>query len=162
MSEKETKPFGRPTKYTPEMCQRICDLVATHGWGIRQICTTYPDIPSPETINQWRYKYPDFSERYLDSRHKQTHALFESALDDIHEVTKYFYKDPISGAMKVDSGIVAAQKAIANQKTHQAARINPKQYATQKNQENENNPQETLSKIAGMVAEFNKTNSSEV
>lgn len=153
--------MGRPTKYNPDMCERICYLVATHGWGIRRICEAYPDIPTPETINQWRYKYEDFSELYLNSRMKQTHAMFESGVDEVEKIADYFYQDPATGAMKVDSGIVAAQKAIANQKTQQASRLNPRMYGVQKPSE-EANPQETLSKIKSLVDDLNKTNFSEI
>lgn len=161
MTDKPKHAGGRPTKYTPEMCERICYLVATHGWGIQRLCRAYPDIPVAETINQWRHQYPQFSEQYLNSRMKQTHAMFESGIDEVEKIADYFYQDPTTGAMKVDAGIVAAQKAIANQKTQQAARINPRVYGIQKQSE-ENSSDDTLSKIKSLVDDLNKTNSSEI
>ena len=155
-------PGGRPTTYSPEMRQRICDLVATHGWGIQKLCKSYPDIPTPETINQWRHKYPEFSEEYLNSRFKQTHAMFESAIDEVESIEDYYYEDPVSGAMKIDSGIVAAKKAIANQKTQQASRLNPRMYGVQKQEDDKSTLGDTLSKIQSMVSEFNKTNESDI
>lgn len=152
---------GRPTKYTPEMRKRICDLIATHGWGVQKLCKAYPDIPTPETINQWRHQYPQFSDEYLASRFKQTHAMFESAIDEVESIQDYFYTNPNNGAICVDSGVVAAKKAIANQKTHQASRLNPKMYAVQKTAD-DTNPQDTLSKIKSLVDDLNKTNSSEI
>ena len=122
----------------------------------------YDWMPTVETINQWRNKNSQFSDQYLSSRMKQTHAMFESAVDEVEKIADYYYADPVSGAMKVDSGIVAAQKAIANQKTHQAARLNPKVYAVQKEQEDKATLGDTLSKIQTMVNEFNKTNESDI
>jgi hypothetical protein len=118
-------------------------------------------MPTVETINQWRVKYDEFSDQYLYSRMKQTHAMFESAVDEVEKITEYYYEDPKTGATCVDSGIVAAQKAIANQKTHQAARLNPKLYAVNK-QLDDDSTTETLSKIQALVADLNKTNVSDV
>src|ERR1017187_3796169 len=152
---------GRPTKYNKELAAKICDAVAMHGYGLRKLSMMYEWMPTVDTINQWRVKYNDFSDQYLYSRMKQTHAMFESAVDEVEKITEYYYTDPRSGAVCVDSGIVAAQKAIANQKTHQAARLNPKIYAVNKQSE-DNSPTETLSKIQALVADLNKTNLSDV
>jgi hypothetical protein len=119
---------GRPSLYTPELVDLICERVGTHGTGIRNICKMYADMPDPETINEWRYKYEDFSERYLTARKKQSHILFESSLDDVEEIKNFYYEDGKTGATCVDSGVVAAQKALANQKTFLAAKISPKDY----------------------------------
>jgi hypothetical protein len=61
----------------------------------------------------------------------------------------------------VDAGIVAMKKAIAFQKTHQAARISPAHYAVSKQSE-ETSPSDTLSKIQTLVADLNKTNHSDI
>jgi hypothetical protein len=119
---------GRPTKYSPELCDLICERVGTHGMGIRNICNMYEDMPTPETINQWRYKYDEFSERYMIARKKQSHILFDSSFDDIEKIRDYYYEDPKTGAICVDSGIVAAQKALANHKTFMASKIQPIHY----------------------------------
>ena len=152
---------GRPTKYTPELAERICQAIATHGCGARKLSKMYDWFPNVETVNEWRNKYSDFSDMYLNSRFKQTHAMFESAIDEVESIEDCYSQDSVSGALKVDSGIVAAKKAIANQKTHQAARLNPRMYAVSKEPQ-ENNTDETLRKLSAMVAEFNKTNVSDV
>lgn len=154
-------PGGRPTLYCKEMADKICEVVATHGYGLRKLSMLYDWMPTVETINQWRNKYTEFSDQYLTSRMKQTHAMFESAVDEVEKIQDYYYEDPKTGATCVDSGIVTAQKAIANQKTHQAARLNPKVYAVSKNEE-QSNPQETLTKIQALVADLNKTNVSDI
>lgn len=120
--------MGRPTKYTPELAELICERLGTHGVGIRNICNMYEDMPSPDTINKWRYKYDEFSERYLTARKKQSHILFDSSFDDIEEIKSYYYEDPKTGATCVDAGIVAAQRALANHKTFMAAKIQPIHY----------------------------------
>ena len=153
-------PGGRPTKYTPEMVDLICERVATHGMGLRRLCNMYDDMPEPETLNVCRYKYPEFSERYLAARSIQAHILFETSLDDIDEIKDYRYTDKDSGAVKVDPGMVAAQKALANHKTFMAAKIQPLHYGTK--EVIDKSSDETLSKIQALVADINKTNISDV
>lgn len=160
MSKQRHEPFGRPTKYCPELVDLICDIVATTPHGINLICAKHPELPAPITIATWRAKYPDFSTRYMEARKLQSHLLFESAIDDIEELKNYTYEDPKSGATCIDAGIVAMQKALANQKTHQAARIHPKEYGNQA-ESNESIDKSQLKEIAERVAQMNKESEKE-
>ena len=153
-------PGGRPTDYTEELALRICEIVATNPHGIARLCKMFPELPQPSTIAAWRLKYEQFSAQYMKARDHQAHLMFESAIDDIQSIEDYEYQNDKTGAMCVDPGIVAMKKAIANQKTHHASRIRPKDYGVNKTEES-NNPQETLTKIQALVADLNKTNISE-
>jgi hypothetical protein len=155
------KTMGRPTIYTPELAALICDRVASFPHGIRYICNMFDDMPNPDTINAWRHKYTDFSDCYMEARRKQSHIMFESAIDEVQSISEYEYVNPKTGATCVDAGIVAMKKAIAFQKTHQAARISPAHYAVSKQSE-ETSPSDTLSKIQTLVADLNKTNHSDI
>ncbi len=121
-------PKGRPSLFTEELANLICERVAAHGCGLKQLCKMYDDMPNQDTIYQWRAKYDHFSDSYLAARKKQAHILFETSLEDIEDIKNYYYEDPKTGAICVDSGIVASQKALANQKTHMASKIRPKEY----------------------------------
>ncbi len=154
-------PRGRPTKYTPELAALICDRVASNPDGIVRICRRFDDLPNHDTINEWRHKYPGFSDRFMEARKKQSHIMFESAIDEIQSISEYEYVNPKTGATCVDAGIVAMKKAIAFQKTHQAARISPAHYAVTKQVEDVS-PADTLTKIQALVADLNKTNTSDI
>ncbi len=123
----ESRPRGRPTDYSPEIAKLICARLESHGFSLRRICAMYDDMPVADTIYRWRSLYEDFSERYLASRLKQAHILFETSLEDIEDIALYRYEDD-RGVTRVDPGIVAAQKALANHKTAMAGRIRPKDY----------------------------------
>ena len=119
---------GRPTDYTLELAELICHRVASHGMGLKQICAMYDDMPNPSTIYDWRAKNEQFSEMYLNSRRKQAHILVETSLDDVEDIQKYYYEDPMTGVTRVDSGVVAAQKALAAQKTWLAGKFRVQDY----------------------------------
>ncbi len=162
MSEKKPKhPGGRPTLYTPELAERICEIIESHPHGIRRLTKMFPELPDETTIAVWRAKHEQFSMRYMEARKKQTHLLFECAIDEVEELADYTYYDPKSGATRIDAGIVAMKKVIASQKVRHAAQINPKEYDTRRGEEN-NSPTETLSKIQALVADLNKDNKSEI
>ena len=155
-------PGGRPSIYTPELAELICERVATHGTGIRNICNKYDDMPSPDTIFKWRHKYEEFSERYLNARTKQSHILFETSLDDVEDIREYFYQDIKTGATCVDAGLVAAQRAIANQKTKLASKISPRDYGDKQIIEQTTSENESLkSELAELRAKLAEQSKSE-
>ena len=139
---------GRPSLYTQELADRICELVSMHGISLRRICEKYPELPHSDTINEWRAKYDDFLARYLASREKQAHILFDSSFEDIEDIKGFYYTDPKSGAVCVDAGIVAAQKALANHKTFMASKIKPKDYGDKQQVETTVKHEENIKDLA--------------
>lgn len=82
--------MGRPTIYTPELAAFICEKVATHDVGLMRLCKMYGELPDKTTINQWRFKYPDFSIQYAQAKVHQADILAEECLEiadlDTHDV----------------------------------------------------------------------------
>jgi hypothetical protein len=72
---------GRPTDYNAEIAALICKRVATHTCGLNALCAMYDDMPVKSTVNQWRYKYPEFSTLYAQSKLFQADLLAEECLD---------------------------------------------------------------------------------
>jgi Bacteriophage Sf6, terminase small subunit-like len=162
MSDSKVKDLGgRPTKYTQEMAEKICQIVETHPHGIRRLTKMFDWMPSESVISEWRARNDWFQVRFLEARQKQTHLLFENAIDEVEELEEYKYHDSKAGATRIDTGIVAMKKLIASHKLRHAAQINPKEYASKRDEES-NNPQDTLSKIQSLVADLNKDNKSEI
>lgn len=155
------KPFGRPCEYNEEIAQKILERVATHGCGIRKLCSMYDDMPHSETINDWRYKFPEFSGRYLSAREHQAHLLAEETIDIADEIENFAFKDK-DGNTRVDAGVIAMQDKKIKSRQWLAAQIQPKFYGARHNSPEQQNPQETLSKIQALVADLNKTNTSEI
>lgn len=49
---------GRPSTYTPELAERICDLIR-EGKSERQICKM-PGMPDAVTLRRWKDTNPEF------------------------------------------------------------------------------------------------------
>jgi hypothetical protein len=76
-----SKKMGRPTIYCEELAAFICEKVATNTFGLSKLCAIYDDMPHSDTINVWRYRYPDFSARYAQAKLFQADLLAEEMLD---------------------------------------------------------------------------------
>lgn len=59
-AQKKSAPrkLGRPTKYTPELAAKICDLIR-EGMSERLICSQ-KGMPSTVTIRTWKDSNPEF------------------------------------------------------------------------------------------------------
>lgn len=153
---------GRPTTYTPELARRICDLVSSSPHGLQRIVDMHPDLPHLSTVYEWRHVHNEFSEDYLLAREKQAHLLFEASIDAIEELKDYMFTNQSTGAKDISAGIVAAQKALASQRSRQAAILN-KRYRDDKGSPDQDlTATQAMNKIREMVADFNKTNVSDV
>ncbi len=118
--------FGRPTHYTKELGERICELVATHPVGYDTIKMMHPDLPPKSVVTQWRLKHPDFAANYLSAKAFQAEIMVED-IDDIipHEVKTYFDD---KGNERIDSPSASLAIAKANNRKWTAARLAPKRY----------------------------------
>lgn len=61
--------LGRPTKYTEELALNICRLISS-GKSLVGICNR-EGFPNRDTVYQWLYRYPDFSDNYARAREEQ-------------------------------------------------------------------------------------------
>ncbi len=64
-------PGGRPTDYTPELAERICDVTATTIKSVYDICKSNNDFPDECTVFRWMRKYPKFRQDYLEAKELQ-------------------------------------------------------------------------------------------
>lgn len=172
MSEKKPKkekklkaPIGRPSKYCPAIVQLICERVATHDCGLRKLTDMYDDIPDKVTINIWRRKHPEFRSLYAQAKCEQieflTEDILEIADDSTNDWMEYYDKESGCIAWRVNGDHIQRSKVRIDTRKWLASKLAPKIYGDKLNQDQQN-PQETLSKIRDLVADLNKTNASEI
>jgi hypothetical protein len=71
--------MGRPTSYTPELADEICDRIA-NGEPLRVICRD-DGMPSWRTVYDWRARHPEFFTRIAQARDVGYDAIAEEALE---------------------------------------------------------------------------------
>lgn len=118
---------GRPSIYTDELAELVCERIAKHPEGIRKICKMFDDMPDDTTIYEWMYKNPEFSRRFLKAREQRAHTLFHFSQDlaDSIEDHQGYDKD---GFLHVDSGLVACYKMRVTNLQKHAEKYNPEYY----------------------------------
>lgn len=123
----DKKKRGRPTKYTPELAKLICRRIATNQIGIRKICKKYSDLPDPDTIFEWRFDYPEFSEQYAQAKLIQADLLAEETLeiadDASNDITYNEEGEPIC-----NTEFINRSRLRIDTRKWLAAKLLPKQY----------------------------------
>ena len=129
MTKKESAVMGRPTTYSEELAELICERIATHVEGTTKLCNMYDDMPDETTIRQWRFRNADFSLKYLNAKRTQSELLAES-IDEVLQERHVYYDD--KGNERIDTGAVARAVAIANGRKWTASRLAPRIYGDKK------------------------------
>ena len=119
--------IGRPTLYTDELADRICELVATHTCGLPKLCEMYPDLPNVDTIKEYRYKYPLFSAKYNTAKRFQAELMAEEINDIIENTEQYMFHDE-HGNKRLDSGVLGLTRLKIDARRWHASKLAPKLY----------------------------------
>ena len=70
--------MGRPTKFTQELADKICETISTSSKGLRTICSEN-DISTP-TLLKWLSENEQFSIQYARAKELQADYLVEEML----------------------------------------------------------------------------------
>ncbi len=117
--------MGRPTKYTQTLADLICARIATHDIGLARLSAKYDDMPSKDTVNEWRFKYPDFSAKYARAKLLQADLLAES-IDDIASESLTF--TDTDGNTRHDAGFIADKRLRIDTRKWLASKLLPRAY----------------------------------
>jgi len=71
--------IGRPTDYSQELVDAICESIAD-GVSLRSICSQGA-MPSKSTVFKWLAKYHEFHDQYARARETQADTLADEILD---------------------------------------------------------------------------------
>ena len=76
---------GRPTDYTPEFGDLICENIAK-GVPLSRMCEA-EGMPNPSTVYRWRRLNPEFSNNYTEAREDQADRFADEILTISDEAT---------------------------------------------------------------------------
>nr|DAK42175.1 MAG TPA: terminase small subunit [Caudoviricetes sp.]DAO68865.1 MAG TPA: terminase small subunit [Caudoviricetes sp.] len=112
MSDKK-RPVGRPTTYSQETADKICELIA-RGMSLRAICAS-ADMPAGGTVHRWLAEHQDFQEQYARAREEQADGFADEIID-------------IADSVAPETGEVAKAKLQIDARKWKAAKLAPKKY----------------------------------
>jgi hypothetical protein len=124
--------MGRPTDYSPELAEEICERIATQPRGLDFICETDPDLPSARTVARWIANHPDFCQKYQFARERQATLLFDESLeiaDDSSGDLKIITRKDGTTFEALDTEFVQRSALRVKTRLHMAAVLAPRKYA---------------------------------
>ncbi len=116
---------GRPTAYTPELGEKICELIS-EDLTLEEIAKK-PGFPSERTILRWAIsdKLPEFCHLYDRAREIQGHA-WQERLRSVHKKVSFYYDE--EGNMRTDTGSVNLLKLESENLKWLMSKRLPKQF----------------------------------
>jgi hypothetical protein len=135
---------GRPTVYTQELADLICNAVSSDIYSIRQLCEKNASLPPMNTIYNWLRMYPDFNDKYLKAKALQAHIL----VDEMVEISD----DPANCV----SEIMQWAKVRIDTRKWMAQKLLPRLYGDK--QQTEHSVSDSTKEVVKRVADINKEN----
>ncbi len=119
-------PAGRPTDYSIELAESICDAIATCTDSYDKMHDNNPGFPTKCTMRLWRYRYPEFKSLYEVARQAQADLY----IDELREVARNRENDLMQCAdgYKSNPAAVARDKLIIDTDKWIACKVLPKIY----------------------------------
>jgi hypothetical protein len=124
---KAPKKPGRPSIYTPEIVDAICDAIAK-GEGVATICAR-AGMPAEKTVYLWLDdpSKAEFLQRYMRAREAQADLLAEQILQIADDGTNDTQKDE-DGKVRVDQDVIARSRLRVDARKWLAGKLAPKKY----------------------------------
>lgn len=100
---------GRPSTFTQDVADLICDRIVESDYGLEQICES-DDLPSVRTVYRWLNEHEDFRQQYARAKEAQGHVQAERGLKEALSAT-----DAAIGRLKWDARRWTASKLAPKQ-----------------------------------------------
>lgn len=121
--------MARPSKYSPQLADAICDLLVD-GKSLRTICST-AKMPSRSTVIRWLAENEAFRNQYARARELQADTLAEEILDiaDKAVLGERLKKDGKGKVLERQTGdMVERSKLMIDVRKWYAGKLQPKKY----------------------------------
>lgn len=123
----DTNLGGRPTLYSEELAERICDLVSISECGLKKLCDEHDWMPCKDTINTWRFKNDKFSALYDSAKRNQAEIMM-SHIMDIADDSENDYIIDADGNKKANAELVARSRLRIDTRKFIAMKLLPRLY----------------------------------
>jgi hypothetical protein len=119
--------LGRPSDYTQELADLICERIATHGVGLKKLCEMYDDMPEKITIRRWCLKYPQFRSQYAQAKALQIEALVDEIIDIADDASQDTFISE-HGKQVCNNEFIARSRVRIDTRKWLASKLAPKLY----------------------------------
>lgn len=109
---------GRPSIYTPELAQKICDYISD-GLSERKICAL-PGMPSLATLSRWKNEKPEFLEQSARAREASAEK-FNDELLELQENLNNELTTRLLNGEDFPRGAIEAYRVLMQEKARQVS-----------------------------------------
>lgn len=127
--------MGRPTKYSQEVIEKLCYLIATSSKGLRTICDENEDLPTFKTVFNWLNDIDkkDFLQSYARAKEQQADFISDEIVqiaDSVMENTERteFMGGDGSYTSATTKDNVQRSRLMIDARKWQASKLAPKKY----------------------------------
>lgn len=119
---------GRPTDYSDELADRICELISTSSKGLNRICEENDDFPHVVTVYRWIDKHEYFRNKYTRARESQADLMAAEIIEIADDGSNDTITNPITGAPMIDTEWVQRSRLRVDARKWAASKLAPKKY----------------------------------
>ena len=117
-------PGGRPTDYSIQLAEEICDRIST-GEPLVRICKE-EDKPNVVTVYRWLSRFPEFSNMYARAKDQAADTLAEEIQDLADQMP--MEKTDKDGNTSFDSAYIQWMRLRVDARKWVAAKLKPRKY----------------------------------
>lgn len=123
-----TMTIGRPSDYTQETADTICERLA-NGESLRKICQS-EEMPSQSMVFRWLAAHASFREQYAHAREAQADAIFDESLDIADDGSNDWMErnDPENPGWQANGEHLQRSKLRIDTRKWMAGKLRPKVY----------------------------------
>lgn len=125
MNALDEKGIGRPSLFTPELADVICDRLS-EGRSLRAICSD-ADMPGRGAVFRWLAENETFRNQYARAREAQADALADDILQIADDGANDSYVDD-EGRSRTDNDVIARSRLRVDARKWYASKLAPKKY----------------------------------
>lgn len=121
----EPKKMGRPSSFTQEMADIICDQLSD-GRSLRSVCSG-EGMPAKITVLKWLRERPDFASQYARAKEESADTHADDLTDIADDTSQDFIKQE-NGTMVVNNEAIQRSRLRVDTRKWIASKLKPKKY----------------------------------
>lgn len=122
--------MGRPTKYTPELANKICAEISS-GKSLTRVLKQ-EGMPGATAVFSWLAKYDDFAKNYARATDERVEVIVEEGFDIVDDASNDYMEDNYqkgkTPGYTINGENIQRSKLRADYRKWYASRMKPKKY----------------------------------
>jgi hypothetical protein len=125
---------GRPTKYTEELADAICEALVLHDRGLENLCQTREDFPTGRSVWNWKADNPEFLQKITRAQERLCERLMFETFSKVGTAQAEVLRTP---GLNAYAQLVSKHSDLSMKL---AAKVAPRAYGEKRQYEHKTSP----------------------